>query len=515
MPGAHDRKTLLPLAPLSWWEHHFPAKNGVGWAAAADALLRASERMGVFRHERLRGRGCWPETGPDGSRGILVHLGDQLLPPGARAFVNPEAFRSPRRYTYERLHHLEGPSRQPLDLDAARAILDVFQMPLWKDPASAYLAAGWTVLAPICGALEWRPHIFLTGERGCGKSSLLEKLISPLLADMMLSVLGQTTEAGIRQELRADALAVVFDEAEEDEAAGRRIQAVLALARQASSESDARTLKGTVHGGALQFRIRSMFCLASIGGAVYQEADKSRISMLNLRGASQVKPDERHAHWRALSPKLNTISEDTGRDLIARTLGLLRTGVLPTTVKVFRQVAATVLGEARTGDQYGTLYAGAWTLMSDTVPTEAEARELVTAEDLTTYQDDAVPEGRKALGIILQQVERVDTKNGPKSISVGELVDACCGRLGGGASAEEADARLRQIGLRVEVEDGAYVLYIANASDWMKHVLRDTLYARGVRTVLQSLPGVAPGPLVRFHTGLVARTTRVPIGVLD
>ena len=86
---------------------------------------------------------------------------------------------------------------------------------------------------------------------------------------MVLGVLGQTTEAGIRQELRADALAVIFDEAEEDgEAARRRIQAVLALARQASSESGARTLKGTVHGGALQFRIRSMFCMASIGGAV-------------------------------------------------------------------------------------------------------------------------------------------------------------------------------------------------------------------------------------------------------
>lgn len=513
--GQHDKKYLMTLAPLPWWETYFPAPNGISWATAADALLRANERAGVFRPERVRGRGCWPEKAGDGTPGILVHLGERLLPPGRKRYIKPEEYQSPTRFMYERQQHLEGPSTDPLSLAEAGEILEIFRSLLWRDPASGYLAAGWTVLAPICGALQWRPHIFLTGERGCGKSTVLSRLIVPLLADMVVDVVGETTEAGIRQELRADALAVVFDEAEEHEAAGRRIQAVLALARQASSESGARTLKGTVHGGALQFRVRSMFCLASIGGAVYQESDKSRVTLLSLRGASQVSQEERQDHWRRMAPRLATIGEETGPRMIARTLGLLRSGMVAETVKVFRQAAAAVLGEQRTGDQYGTLYAGAWTLMADEPPQADEAREIVASEDLSTYQEDAVPEGKKALQMILQQVERVERAGGaPVTLAVGQLVEICCGKHGP-VTVEEADARLRQIGIRVEVKDGAYELLVANSSDWMRRTLRDTLYSRGVRTVLQGLPGVVSGPQTRFHQGLSARVSRVPLVVLD
>lgn len=510
----HDRKTLLPLAPLSWWEQEFPARHGVSWGAAADAMLRSSERAGVFRPERIRGRGCWPERVVGGGRGILIHLGDRLLPPDAKRFVDPEKYRSPTRFVYERQHRLAGPSMDPLELREAEAVLDVFQSFNWLAPSSAALAAGWTVLAPVGGALTWRPHVWWTGERGCGKSSGLTRLVVPLLGDMVLEVQGGTTEAGVRQELRADALPVVFDEAEEDETAGRRIQSVLALARQASSESGARTLKGTIGGSALQFRVRSMFCLASIGGAVHTEADRSRISLLQLRGASQVGRDERHEHWRQLAPKLDTISPELGERLIARTLRLLRSGMLPESVKVFRHAAAMVLGEARTGDQYGTLYAGAWTLMSDEPPSEEEAREIISAEDLTTYQADHVPEGKKALGALLQQIERLDTPNGPRTLAVGQLVDIACGRAGE-VSSEIADARLRQIGIRVSREDETDVIYLANSSEWMKHALRDTIYSRGIRTVLLTLPGVTPGDQVRFHPGLKSRTLRVPYSLLE
>ena len=57
-PAQHRQESLLTLAPMSWWEHNFPSKQGAAWATAADALFRASERSGVFRPERLRGRGC-------------------------------------------------------------------------------------------------------------------------------------------------------------------------------------------------------------------------------------------------------------------------------------------------------------------------------------------------------------------------------------------------------------------------------------------------------------------------
>ena len=81
-------------------------------------------------------------------------------------------------------------------------------------------------------------------------------------------------------------LLVVFDEAEVG-GDGTRVQNVLGLARQSSSESDARTLKGTQHGASMEFKVRSRFCFASIAGAVNEESDKSRVCVLSMIGKSQ------------------------------------------------------------------------------------------------------------------------------------------------------------------------------------------------------------------------------------
>ena len=102
--------------------------------------------------------------------------------------------------------------------NAAFEILELAQRFQWDVPASGMLLAGWVALAPICGALDWRPHIWLTGGAGTGKSAILDRFISPLLADMGVPS-GNTTEAGLRQTLKSDALPIVFDEAESNEKA--------------------------------------------------------------------------------------------------------------------------------------------------------------------------------------------------------------------------------------------------------------------------------------------------------
>src|SRR3546814_4223950 len=116
----------------------------------------------------------------------------------------------------------------------------------WTKPGSAALLSGWVALAPLCGALRWRPHVWLTGGAGSGKTTVLNEYVHPLMAGCDLFAQGNSSEAGIRQELKADALPVLFDESEQnDEREAARVQAVLALNRQASTESEAKTFKGT------------------------------------------------------------------------------------------------------------------------------------------------------------------------------------------------------------------------------------------------------------------------------
>lgn len=513
----HDRKSMLPLAEASWWASHFPGKQtgGVDWHNAADALLRTNHRLGVFRHEHLRGRGCAVE-GRGAEREVLLHLGDRLLPEGATQWLEPENYESPYGYIYERLQRIDGPSdKRAMTLDGAGRVLTLFEDLLWYDAASGPLLAGWTVLAPVCGALSWRPHVWVTGERGCGKSTILESLLVPLLGGMAWQFEGNTTEAGIRQKLRSDALPVLFDEAERQDArSDSRIQSVLALARSASSMEGGHVAKGTTHGTAMSFAVRSMFCLASIGGAVRQEADKSRIALLQLQGQAAVAPEERRAHWARYRPRLADVSVDMGRELIARTMRWLRDGRLDATLETMRTQAAVVLEDQRSGDQYGTLLAGAWTLMSDEPPADEEARELVATHDLGRYLSEQAPEGIKVIRTILQQDARVDTSNGPKTVAVGELVDICMSTAPS-ADKEASERWLRMHGIRTDVDNGERVLELANTSEWIRSVLQETPYADAWTMQLRTLPGVRAGSPKRFHAGLRSRVVIIPQGTYD
>jgi putative DNA primase/helicase len=154
-------------------------------------------------------------------------------------------------------------------------------------PASGILLAGWVALAPICGSLTWRPHVWLTAAAGSGKSAILDRFIGPLLDSLALWPEGNTSEAAIRQVLRADALPVVFDEAESNERRDKeRIQNILTLARVASSQGRGFIGKGSADGHVQRFTMRSMFFLCSIATALRHGADLSRFAQLSLRPPS-------------------------------------------------------------------------------------------------------------------------------------------------------------------------------------------------------------------------------------
>ena len=517
----HRAEHLLGLAPGTWWENEFPGRRETNWRMAIDALYRAQEKVGVYRSERLRGRGCWRED-PE-SMDIVLHLGDRLLPPGKGAqYQNPESYHNEKGMIYEKLSRLDGPCEdRALDLAGAEKVMEAFRGLLWYEEASGVLLAGWCTLSTICGALKWRPHVWLTGGSGAGKSTVMEDLLMPLMGGpykhggMNRFYEGGTTEAGIRQEFhRADALPIMYDEAENvDMKSDIRLQNVLALARSASSSAGAHTAKGSQYGKAVTYEMRSMFCLASIGGAVRQEADKTRISLLQMHSKSSMTEKQREDHWRVYAPILDSMTVTVGRELMARTLKWLRDGSLDDTIKTFRLAATGILGDTRSGDQYGTLYAGAWMLMSDFPPTAHDAREMIGSEDLDHYVVEQVPEGRKALQVLLQSRERIDTSNGPKLVAVGQLIDVVMGQASF-VTPDEANGFLRQIGMKVDIEDGQYFLLVATGSEWVRKALRETPFADNIHTALRTLKGVGPGGKMRFITGMVSHTTRVPLAAL-
>ena len=504
--SAHTATNLVALASLSYWETLYPSRTGINWAAAASDLFQQQASIGVYDPERIRGRGAWWDEGR-----TVLHLGDRLITPeGEYPITKP--FSS--RYIYQRLVRLEGPCGvKPLTVEEAAAIVSIANRFRWEVPASGSLLLGWVVLGPICGSLRWRPHIWLTAGAGAGKSQILDRFVVPLLGDLRLSVSGPTTEAGLRQTICSDAVPVVFDEAESNEKGDQqRMQAILSLVRVASSESSAEMLKGSPSGDVSRYRVRSMFLMSSIATALKQGADKSRFAQLTLRSPTEMGKEEREVHWQSLDRDLERyITPQLARRLIARTVSLIP--VIRQSVVVFSAAAARHFDSQRLGDQYGTLLAGAWSLLSDVAPTEAEAELCIASHEWESYrQSTEVPDEIRCIQTILQRQVRVETDDKPVTRTIGELVElAACHSSCIDVSPGLAAQTLARHGLRVDQER----LLVSNTAKAIEQFLVDTAWQNSWPVVLLRMSGAQRVGPVRFcGAGMVSRAVALPLGVL-
>lgn len=501
-PG-HSTNNLLRLAELPYWQTIYPSKSGVDWQSAVSSLLARQARTGVYSPDRIRGRGAWI----DDNRSIL-HLGDRLIVDGiSHSVMKPP----PSRFNYQRLTSIEIPlNLSPLTDHEGAEILDIASRFHWEVPASGILLAGWLALAPICGALSWRPHIWLTASAGSGKSAILNRFLGPILESLALWPEGNTTEAFIRQELRSDALPVIFDEAESNEQSDRkRIQDILALARVASSSGRGVIGKGGADGAAQRFTVRSMFLMCSISTALKQGADRSRFAQLTLRNPSYLPKPQRIAHWSALDADLTRIITTTaGHRLLHRSVRSI--SIIRDSVAAFRRAAADRFDSQREGDQYGTLLAGAWSLMNQHVATEADAYTLIDQNDWQPYKEaNAEPDEHRCLQTILQHQLRVETDRQAFTRTIGELVEIANHTASSiDITPDTAEAHLGRIGIKTE--DGN--LFISNTAKGIERILSDTPWAHSWATVLSRIPGAVRAGVIRFKgIGSVSRAVSVPI----
>jgi putative DNA primase/helicase len=504
--ASHTGTNLCAIAPIEYWQALYPSRTGTDWTSAASSLFELQSRIGIYDPHRIRGRGAWRDQGQS-----VLHLGDRLII-GDRSVPSSTGIDG-SAYIYQRLARLTGPgTAKPLSRDDAYILCGIAERFRWEVPVSGLLLAGWVVLAPVCGALDWRPHIWITAGAGSGKSAILERYIAPLLGDLSLHVSGNTSEAGLRQTLRADALPVVFDEAESNEKTDQqRMQNVLSLARVASSESRAQTIKGSADGDAQRYAIRSMFCMSSIATALKQGADKSRFAQLTLRNPGDIPKAERIAHWEQLDRDLDRyVTDRVGQRLQARTVAMIPT--IRESIKVFTRAAAEIFDSQRLGDQYGALLGGAWSLYSDDVATRDEAYQLIEQNSWESYsQSTELPDEKRCIQMILQHQVRVESDDRICTRTLGELVEiAASRRVDREVTATQAQDSMSRVGLKVDNQRQA--LLVSNTAGAIAAILRDTAWAQCWATVLARLPGAQRVGSTRFSgAGTVSRAIALQI----
>jgi putative DNA primase/helicase len=281
----HTRQQLSAMAPTAYWyrayQHHCGESGSLSWPEVAADLMADCRAAGVYDPDRVRGRGVWYDD-----KKIIAHLGDRLILDGSPVpLILPKS-----RYIYEVARPLLPEiSKMPLPLTAREAVgLEKICRALrWEQASAGRMLAGWLVLATICGALTWRPSVWITGGAGSGKTWISRHIIRQVLGFASLYVSLSTTEPSIRRLLGADALPVIWGEGEPDTpAAVARLTAILGLVRQGSTESDSIIARAAPDGGVDTYKIRTMMCFQSVNAPVWTQADISRIEILSLRDHS-------------------------------------------------------------------------------------------------------------------------------------------------------------------------------------------------------------------------------------
>jgi putative DNA primase/helicase len=507
-PSAMTKPNLLQLAPLDWWQGFFPRHSKKGEPTdgfeldkAQNWLINESVKSRIFNSKLIRGRGAWI----DGDK-VVIHSGEKLVVNGI-----PVDFHDHNsKYIYEIGEDMGFKMADPLTTKQSGVLLEILKLVNWEREIDAYLLAGWCVVAPMCGALIWRPHIWLTGSAGSGKSWIFEKLVRRLLGESAMAVQGETSEPGLRQMLKHDALPVVFDEAEgEDRKAQDRMADVLALMRSSSASDGGIMAKGTSGGRANTYKIRSCFAFASITIQINHQSDRTRITVLSLKKPE--KSELRDKRWKELVKKYqDTVTEQYATKLRARTISMLP--VILKNAETFSAAAAAELGQQRAGDQVGVLLAGAFSLRSSKVISYKEALAWIQQKDWSEEKSqEATRDELSLIQHILSQVTRIESSHGPQERTIGELV-----LLAAGVGVDkvidmgQANERLNRLGMKVA---GIY-LVIGNSVDAINKYLAGTHWAKNYNKILMRLDGAIDCEPTRFASGLKIRAVKIPIDIL-
>lgn len=491
--GAHGKKSLYRLAPHDYWVRKYAGrKDDFTEDTAASSLMSACQAAGIFSINRVRGRGVWMD-----SDSPVIHYGDKVTIDS----IDYKPFLTPGRYIYELGEALGLPACEPLDNTQGAIFPDLMKKLRWEAPEQAIWFSGWLVCAMIGGALPWRPHIWLTGGAQSGKTTL-SGIIKSVLRNNCLYIKSVSTEAGIRQTLKADCLSVVMDEAEREDATSHsRIQSILTLARQASSDDDSRIVKGTPLGTALNFNIRSPFCLSSINSSLIQTADKGRFTNIEL-SSNKLGGDE-YREWRKAIDTL--LTDDYIQKFYSRVFSLVP--VIVANAKEFARAIEVKTGDRRLGDQYGALLAGNRSFYDSSLITEEDARWIIDDIKFDTEKENAsgINDQHSLLNKIMQNVMRVPKERGYEDITIAGM----CQRVHKNQDINnECKFLLGNIGIKVLGQEVA----IANDNDNLAEILKGSRWPHNWQQTLKRLTFARPSDGgVYFSPGCRVRAILLPL----
>ena len=263
---------------------------GINSTAMFRALIAKANSNNFFSNDNIRGMGCWRDR--DGN--LVINTGNELflsqisetgtslksLTDGLHAGYYYESQSSSEKIINKK--YTTDPSSFDIDkiFTDAVAILSQWQFAVddKKNPIFTKMLLGFIFTSFLGHANHWRPHAWITGRAGSGKTTLFTKIFKKIFGNFCISNTG-ATEAGVRQELQHGCAPILLDETESSEA-GDKIRNLIFYARQSSSGG--KISRGGDGQKSISFSAYSCFMFFSIVAASFAGADITRWQIFNI-----------------------------------------------------------------------------------------------------------------------------------------------------------------------------------------------------------------------------------------
>lgn len=473
------------IAPREHWQSRFESKTGIDMAGVKDHLIQISSEIGPFDISRVRGTGVWFDRGR-----TVINSGYELIVDGQP--TSPTKFKS--HYIYiQTSNRFMITDQSPLTRQECTGFKDLAIGLAWRRKTDPLFLLGWLALARVAGALPIRPHIWITGGKGTGKSTVMEHFLAPLLGgpQAKIYVQGGSSESGIRQTLGASSKPIIFDEFETiDNKSKLLVLGMQNLNRQSWSITTGTVIKGSSSGIAVEYQMSHAACMSSIRVWFCNDADKSRYSVIELLKPT-MSQDE-------LQIGLSLVNETVGERLFKRAAHMVP--VIRASYDVlFREIAA-VRGN-RVAQQLAMLLAGYYILESDDPISKTLAKE--TANDAmfieTVDEEEAEEDCFECLRHLLTSKVRLVSGGDSVERTIEEII---------------ADSKLwqwkelRNYGI---IFDGD-CLQISDSHAELKKIFNNTKWIDWSRS-LKRIPDTSKVSSARFGKSF-QRATRIPKSIL-
>jgi len=509
-PEGHAEGALYGITPdYKYWLHRFGRyeTGKIDWRWAARTLIEECHYKGIYDPLNTRGTGIYFDRGR-----LVINAGTELIVDG-----KPEGiFDFDGEYLYES-------NTTILKVDSATdeemaTIRSLAQRLPFVDVGGPDLTIGMVFCGFLAGILKWRPHAWLLGPKGSGKSEILRLLITGLSRTAGGRYhKGRTTAPGVMQGLHNSATLITLDEQGEVNsiAQNERIQGLIQMARNSSTSDDATEAKGGAFGKGSEYMSKCCFIFASIFHSIEQPQDKDRFCFIKVQ-----KSQESKEAWPALEAEL--IAHITTRLAAACFWRVAQDAIhILSVVKSFVEGLAKVpANDRRDCDQWGTVLGVAWWVAHPgIVPTQEEILDVYAKSRTVDHIDD---ENESNFGEIAIKTLLSHVPPGER-ISIGEAVGECA--MNGPRHSREKSYRdevrqgkepnegfLQRYGIRVETnDDGLLEMRVGRTHEKVKEVMRRIGFPNYV-PVLLTYPGTKKvGRSIAFNSVVYSGYISVPL----